>query len=526
MQNVQVNQNVNAANFLLVSSKAGNSISAKEETESAVNFADVLQSASEKKATNNAVSFRDTQSDKQVSSKNDTSKSDTSVSNDKVVGSDKKDELKKTDESSKSKDLEGEKAVEDSEEIAESEALDSESMEEIDKEEIVQGIEGLEDISDEDMATILATIGNLIAGIMQQFDISLEEFAVKLEEFGMEPAELMTQQGLKDFFLHMNDAEVSDLIVDENLNQELQSFMVELSDEIATLETLIPDMDAFVSNEEIAKMFSELTVSQDDVTMDVQPVVELVEESIVDDEPEVIVNKENPDTAEYVSNVDESNESSSLSDSTHSSNSSDLSESKQQQLGDSSKELTSQETASTETTNAKQNTFANPILQAIQDAMNNVEVAGVSEQQVQQTDILRQVVEQVRLNMNQQQTSLELQLYPEHLGRIQINVVAKEGVMTASIVAETEAAKQAIEAGLLNLREAMDQQELKVEAIEVMVSTMGFESDGEQQSFDEKGSSNPRRKIDLSELSDEVSQEDEAEVEKMIASGSSVSYRA
>lgn len=120
-----------------------------------------------------------------------------------------------------------------------------------------------------------------------------------------------------------------------------------------------------------------------------------------------------------------------------------------------------------------------------------------------------------------------MQLYPEHLGRIQINVVAKEGVMTASIVAETESAKQAIEAGLLNLREAMDQQELKVESIEVMVSTTAFESKGgQEQSFDEKGSSNPRRKIDISELDEEITVEDEAEVEKMKVSGSSVSYRA
>ena len=175
----------------------------------------------------------------------------------------------------------------------------------------------------------------------------------------------------------------------------------------------------------------------------------------------------------------------------------------------------------------KKNTFENPILQAIQNAVNNVETVVNAEQPVQQVDIVRQVVEQVRVNMNQQATSLELQLYPEHLGRIQINVVSKDGVLTASIVAETEAAKQAIEGGLLNLKEAMQQQDLKVEAIEVMVSTMGFEKGEEQQqSFDEKGSSNPRRKIDLSELGEAIPVEDEVEIEKMKATGSSVSYRA
>lgn len=522
MQNVQVNQNVNMANFLLVGNKAVNPISAKEETDGSHNFADVLQNTSNQKTDDNMVGFANPKNDNQISSKKDLSKGDTSVSDDKMINSEKKDDSKKVNESSGSNDLEdGKTVVEEKAEVSESD--DSGSVETIEDAEVVQGIEGLEDISEEDMATILETIGNLIAGVMQQFDISLEELAVKLEEFGMEPADLMTQQGLKEFFLQMNNAEVSDLIVDENLNQELQAFLSEMSDEVMALETLIPDVESFVADEEIAQMLSDITVPQDDV-IDMQPRVDVREEIISDDEPEVIIDNNN---AKYVNDVNENSDSSNSSDSF---DSFDSSETKHQQLSESSQQLTSKESMTTEITTEtpteKQNTFVNPILQAIQDAMNNVEVAGVSEQPVQQMDILRQVVEQVRLNMNQQQTSLELQLYPEHLGRIQINVVAKEGVMTASIVAETEAAKQAIEAGLLNLREAMEQQDLKVEAIEVMVSTMGFENDGEQQSFDEKGSSNQRRKIDLSELGEEVPQEDEAEVEKMKVSGSSVSYRA
>ena len=522
MQNVQVNQNVNMANFLLVGNKAVNPISAKEETDGSLNFADVLQNTSNQKTDDNMVAFANPKNDNQISSKKDLSKGDTSVSDDKMINSEKKDDSKKVNESSGSNDLEdGKTVVEEKAEVSESD--DSGSVETIEDAEVVQGIEGLQDISEEDMATILETIGNLIAGVMQQFDISLEELAVKLEEFGMEPADLMTQQGLKEFFLQMNNVEVSDLIVDENLNQELQAFLSEMSDEVMALETLIPDVESFVANEEIAQMLSDITVPQDDV-IDMQPRVDVREEIISDDEPEVIIDNNN---AKYVNDVNENSDSSNSSDSF---DSFDSSETKHQQLSESSQQLTSKESMTTEITTEtpteKQNTFVNPILQAIQDAMNNVEVAGVSEQPVQQMDILRQVVEQVRLNMNQQQTSLELQLYPEHLGRIQINVVAKEGVMTASIVAETEAAKQAIEAGLLNLREAMEQQDLKVEAIEVMVSTMGFENDGEQQSFDEKGSSNQRRKIDLSELGEEVPQEDEAEVEKMKVSGSSVSYRA
>ncbi|MBO5088975.1 MAG: flagellar hook-length control protein FliK, partial [Lachnospiraceae bacterium] len=315
-----------------------------------------------------------------------------------------------------------------------------------------------------------------------------------------------------EFFLKMNDSIVSDLIVNEDLNMQLQDFMSEVSEELQVLDTLTVDADVMLSEETVKSVIEQVMPNKDADIITNQSVSEVTQES-VHDEPEVIITNEttqtNTDTEQSTDNAD--------------------SQPEKQEQEVVSKQTTKQEveTNVTEHATTKQNTFENPILQAIQNAVNTVETVVNAEQPVQQVDIVRQVVEQVRVNMNQQATSLELQLYPEHLGRIQINVVSKDGVLTASIVAETEAAKQAIEGGLLNLKEAMQQQDLKVEAIEVMVSTMGFEKGEEQQqSFDEKGSSNPRRKIDLSELGEAIPVEDEVEIEKMKATGSSVSYRA
>ncbi len=500
-----VNQNVNAANFLLVSSQAGNSVPSKEELTGSVGFADVLQNTSNQQTSNVSLDVSSKKDDVKVSSKVELSHNDMKTSSKQETTEAKKaDETNASKETTDATDAQDEK-VENNTQTDETK-VESDVTEKTEETDVTQVVEGLEELSQEDMEVILETIGNLLYEVMQQFDLSLEELSAKLETFGMEPSDLLTQDGLKDFFLQMNGADVSDLIVDENLNQELQAFIAQISDEVATLETLIPDVKKFVSSKDVAQMFSELMTTQDEEF--VAPVVaKPMEEVVIADEPEVIVNNEQSTSV----NVMKENETS---------------DSNNQQTKDSLQQ-THQDSTTIEQSTVKTQTFENPILQAIQNAMNHIEATVVTEQQVQQTDILRQVVEQVRVNMNQQQTSLELQLYPEHLGRIQINVVSKEGVMTASIVAETEAAKQAIEAGLLNLKEAMEQQDLKVEAIEVMVSTMGFEqSDEQQQSFDEKGSSNPRRKINLSELGEEITVEDEAEIEKMKATGSSVSYRA
>ena len=90
-------------------------------------------------------------------------------------------------------------------------------------------------------------------------------------------------------------------------------------------------------------------------------------------------------------------------------------------------------------------------------------------------NITKQVVNQVKLTMKNDVTSLQMQLYPEHLGRVSIQVVSKNGVLTAQIAAENEVAKAALESQLATLKESFDSQGIKVQSVEVMVSTNAFE---------------------------------------------------
>lgn len=514
---MQVNQNVNAANFLLVSSQAGSAMETKEDLSAGMDFANVLKNTNNNFVSQSGDSTAKMPSVSQTSKVQESYSTSENVSRDKDAKTDSDSVVDNKDVKNTSTEIDKDASTKESTDTTSKDTQqvdESTKASEADKtdatEEVVTVLEGMEGLLEEDMAVLFETVGNLLQAVMEQFGLNAEELTNKLEEFGMEPAELFTKDGLKSFFLKMNDATVSDLIVNEDLNMHLQSFMSDVSDELEVLESLATDLDAVLTDEEIQSVLKQVVpeLEGDEVSSQIM-VKDYVEP--ISDEPEVIITNEKPQEApEVESSLNNTN-----------------SQSEKQEQESVFKQTTKQETTTTEQVSSKQTTFENPILQAIQNAVNNVEATVTAEQPVQQVDIVRQIVEQVRVNMNQQTTSLELQLYPEHLGRIQINVVSKDGVMTASIVAETEAAKQAIEGGLLNLKEAMQQQELKVEAIEVMVSTMGFEKgDEQQQSFNEKGSSNPRRKIDLSELGDVVPVEDEVEIEKMKAAGSSVSYQA
>lgn len=168
--------------------------------------------------------------------------------------------------------------------------------------------------------------------------------------------------------------------------------------------------------------------------------------------------------------------------------------------------------------------------QAIEGLISNKSLNGVSfGNGVEQADIIRQIIDSIKVNITKDITSMELQLNPEHLGRVQISVASKNGVMQAQIVAETEAAKHAIENNIAALKETFNSQELKVEAVEVMVATYEFFNRGENGGFEHGGQGGTSRKsssVNLGEVpvDGELSEEEQLEVELMKAKGSSVSY--
>ncbi len=100
--------------------------------------------------------------------------------------------------------------------------------------------------------------------------------------------------------------------------------------------------------------------------------------------------------------------------------------------------------------------------------------------------IVRQIVQQVKVQVKPDTVSMELQLNPENLGKVNLHVSSKEGAVTAQLFVQNETVKQAIEGQIMVLREAMQQQGIKVEAVEVTVETGDFSRNLEQHEEDSK----------------------------------------
>lgn len=143
--------------------------------------------------------------------------------------------------------------------------------------------------------------------------------------------------------------------------------------------------------------------------------------------------------------------------------------------------------------------------------------------------VMDQILDYMKVSMKPEDTVLNMQLHPENLGTLHIQISAREGVMTAHFTATSEAVKTVLENQMVVLRENFEQQDIKVDAIEVTVETHQFESNLEQgrnRGEEEQGRRPRRRRLDMSglESAEELPEQDKIVAEMMAANGSSVDY--
>lgn len=117
--------------------------------------------------------------------------------------------------------------------------------------------------------------------------------------------------------------------------------------------------------------------------------------------------------------------------------------------------------------------------------------------------IIKQITDDIRLYAKSDTTSLEIQLEPESLGKVGLTVTSKAGVVTAQLVVQNEVAKEAIESQMTTLKESLNGQDIKVDAIEVTIASKEFEQNLDKGTDSSEQNENKRRKhISAEELAE------------------------
>lgn len=156
--------------------------------------------------------------------------------------------------------------------------------------------------------------------------------------------------------------------------------------------------------------------------------------------------------------------------------------------------------------------------------------------QIDVANIMKQIVEYSKVTLANSSTTMEMQLNPENLGKLYLEITSKNGVVSAHITAQNEAVKEVLESQVVELRQNMNQAGIKVEAVEVTVGSHEFEKNLEQNAKQEEKQAEEQEKVakqtrrinlnELDELSGMMSEEENLVAQMMADQGNSVDFTA
>lgn len=368
--------------------------------------------------------------------------------------------------------------------------------------------------TEEAMEILMMAAAQLMDSITETFDMSEAELNGILEDMGFTTMDLLDPQKLGAVLLEAGGAQDSlALLTNEELYGNFNSIMDKLD---AALKS-----DSGVNNLNMDELKAALEAQADvqqteNPEENVRPDIELSVEDGTGSKVNDLVTDEGDSlgTEAMIERADQSRE---------------ISEQAGRDAGERNSERHSKGDG--------QNT--NLFLQNIQNNSFGIEAEGTAQPAsggaVNTQDIMRQIMDYMKIQVKSDMSSLEMQLHPASLGTIRIHLASNGGAVTANFVTQNEAVRAALESQMVQLKESFAEQGIKVEAIEVTVQTHQFEQNldqgrGNDRNADSGAAKSARtRRIRLDGILsadelDEMQDEDRIAAEMMEANGGTVDY--
>lgn len=336
--------------------------------------------------------------------------------------------------------------------------------------------------------------------IMDNLEITEEQLEVIMSTLGLNYLQLLEPSNLAQVFMEANGlSDPTQMLTDQLLSDQFS----QLVEQIGQVD--LEEMG--LTTEDIALHLENLNLNNAE---DVSAEEAVVTTTVNDDSEEDVVN--NQKTLNQKSTVE--NQDIKVEVQKHTTDADADTSSSNKQNHDASVE------------HANLNTILNNVTK-----VNTVESFGNELVQIQQLrDIANQVVEQIKVIIKPDQTSMEMNLNPESLGKVNLVVAEKNGLLTAQFTVQNEIAKEALESQMQTLKDNFTNQGLKVDAVEVLVSNTPFSQDNMSEGSKEQQKSSGKKKninlADLDLLEDDITEEDAMKIDIMSQNGNSVDYSA
>ena len=391
--------------------------------------------------------------------------------------------------------------------------------------------------------------------LAEKYGVDEETIQNLLETNGLSALDLLNPQNLISFIVQLTGVSSGEeLLLDENflsvmetLNHLAEGLMNYLNVDLNGLQELVAEMDLVATTEEVPTDFQEVL---NEVLQDVDG-LEKTETTVT----ETSGTEQNVEEAVETQNV--KTESATATETEESQDeASEINVEKQEEplakeTSDSEESTVRQENSEGQGFSRNQNSEGNAFLNqnANETIVNTQTTVNVSQavEMPQMTQfssylsadavqIMEQIVQQMRVTISNEITTMEMQMNPENLGKVYVNISSEEGVVNAQFHATNEVVKEALEAQISTLRESLNQAGVKVDAIEVTIASHEFERNLEQQSQNpeeqmnaEKQNVQKRRNLNLDsldELSGMMTEEETLVAQIMRDNGNSVDFTA
>lgn len=398
------------------------------------------------------------------------------------------------------------------------------------KETIAQNVEKAEKVETE----VTEFTENVTKVIEEELHVSKEEIEAAMEELGLTFMDLLDTSNLASLVTKLSGNEnVNQLLCSEAFTNILQQ-VNELGSALFEELQMTPE-ELELIQQELAQMTESMVLPEQNAVNEVDTVT--VEVTKADDVAEKMQNLTSDEAVKTTENVTETElvveevSAKEAFEEQMSESEDDLAEESYPEETKDSK-LTAQ-TAEPKTENAV--AFDTGVTGSVESQLGATETVQSLPSYVTVSDIMEQFVEQTRVHISQDVTKMEMQLNPEHLGKLYLEITEQEGAITAKIQTQNAIVKEALEMQIAELRQNLTQAGVKVDAVEVTVSSHEFERNLEQDANSQKQQEDAQpkatrmRNINLNELEglSGLMTEEETIVAKMMAEqGNSVNYTA
>ncbi len=365
-----------------------------------------------------------------------------------------------------------------------------------------------ETISDEAMEEIAATVSTMVQTIAEVLEIPVTQVEEAMNDLDMVGMEVLNPNTIPNLVVELTDAtDVTEIMTDEELFADVKQLMTEAD---ALMEELAKDLQIPVEDlkSQIGDKIAEVKTTEAVEVLPVRP--EQSEDNkdrlTIVEETDVQVKAEDNQEIAPVSARHEDN--------------------KRQGTGNEGRESGEHLSFNQTVTDTLKGMVADKVEEAYPTYSTTTD------------QIMEQVSGSLRMTMTEDITEMEMTLHPASLGNVRVQVAAKDGVITASFTTENQQVKEVLEAQMIQLKDQMNEQGIKVEAVEVTVSAHAFErnlNDNGENRGEQPEAEAKKKKVrginlgggDLSELDlEELDEEDKVTADMMARQGNTVDYMA